>query len=91
MWFDKLDAGKQGTLSESAIRDGIREALPPASFAGQGGGRGRVGRGPGGGLKVNGGERSRQTAALQIARRPRASRPLPWPDPRDRGEMAGLE
>ena len=54
MWFDKLDTGKQGTLSESAIRDGIREALPQASFAGQGGGRARGGRGPGGGLKVNG-------------------------------------
>lgn len=49
VWFDKLDAGKGGTLSEAAIRDRLKEAFPSANFAGQGGGRG-----PGGGLKVNG-------------------------------------
>lgn len=49
-WFAKWDAGKQGSIDENAIRDGLNEALPRPDFAGPGGGRqGGRGRGSGGG------------------------------------------
>jgi len=49
-WFAKWDAAKAGMLTEEKVRAGLTEILPgPPPF-----GRGRGGRGPGGGIKVEG-------------------------------------
>ena len=55
-WFDKWAAGKDGTLGEDKLREGLAAVLPAPEFPGGGGGRGRGrgNRGPGGGVKVNG-------------------------------------